>query len=71
MWTQVLLVVLAPVAAEHSSGVFVLVQDFTVDGPDDAVATTTIKTRITAKDKHDAVVGREEEALTRIHLRCR
>lgn len=44
MWMQVLLVVLAPVAAEHSGGVFVLVQGFTVDGPDDAVATTTTKT---------------------------
>lgn len=32
-----LLVVLAPVAAEDSGGMFVLVEDFTVHGPDDAV----------------------------------
>lgn len=42
-WIEVLLVVLAPVTSEHSSRMFVLVEDFTIDGPDDAVVRTDIK----------------------------
>ncbi len=34
---EVLLVVLAPVAAKHSSRMFVLMEDFTINGPNDAV----------------------------------
>lgn len=34
----IVLVVLAPVAAEHGGRVFVLVQDLPVDGPDDAAS---------------------------------
>lgn len=38
---HLLLVVLAPVTAKHSGRVFVLVEDFAVDGPDDTVTKTT------------------------------
>lgn len=37
---EVLLVVLAPVTSKHSSGMLVLMEDFTIDGPDDTVGQT-------------------------------
>ena len=40
--TEVLLVVLAPVTSKHSSRVFVLMEDFTIDGPDDTVDKTIV-----------------------------
>lgn len=39
-WFEVLLVVLAPVTSEYSSRMFVLMEDFTIDGPDDTVVKT-------------------------------
>lgn len=39
-WIKILLVVLAPVTTKHSSGMFVLMEDFTIDGPDDTVVKT-------------------------------
>lgn len=39
-WIEILLVVLAPVTTKHSSRMFVLMEDFTIDGPDDTVVKT-------------------------------
>lgn len=39
----ILLVVLAPVTSKHSSRMFVLMEDFTIDGPDDTVVRADIK----------------------------
>ena len=40
LWIDVLLVVLAPVTPKHRSRMFVLMEDFTIDGPDDTVFKT-------------------------------
>lgn len=37
---EVLLVVLAPVTSKYRSGMFVLVENFTINGPDDTVVST-------------------------------
>lgn len=47
--TEVLLVVLAPVTSKYSSRMFVLVENFTINGPDDTVVSTIKKKILNAR----------------------